>query len=47
MKNEKNYMGFHIPNVWQILKRFTGTFCRAQTPKLGGVYFYLPGGHAT
>ena len=22
MKNEKNYMGFRIPKIWQILKRF-------------------------
>ena len=26
MKNEKNYMGFCIPKVWQILKRFAGAF---------------------
>ena len=26
MKNEKNYTSFHIPKVWQILKRFTGAF---------------------
>ena len=31
MKNEKNYMGFRIPKVWQILKHFTGAFHRAQT----------------
>ena len=31
MKNEKNYMGFHIPKVWQILKRFAGVFRWAQT----------------
>ena len=23
--------------IWQILKRFAGTFCRAQPLKLGGV----------
>ena len=22
MKNEKNYIGFRIPKIWQILKRF-------------------------
>ena len=37
MKNEKNYMCFHIPKLWQILKRFAGTFRRAQTLKLRGV----------
>ena len=26
MKNEKKYMGFLIPKVWQILKRFAGIF---------------------
>ena len=26
MKNEKNYVGFSIPKVWQILKHFSGTF---------------------
>ena len=31
MKNEKNYMGFHIPKVWQILKRSAGAFHQAQT----------------
>ena len=29
MKDEKIYMGFHITKVWQILKRFTGTFHQA------------------
>ena len=29
MKNEKNYIGFHIPKVWQILKHLTGTFHQA------------------
>ena len=24
MKNEKNYVGFRIPKMWQILKRFSG-----------------------
>jgi len=24
MKNEKNYVGFHIPKIWQILKHFSG-----------------------
>ena len=25
----KNYIGFHIPKIWQILKHFTGTFHQA------------------
>ena len=25
-QNEKNYMDFRNPKIWQILKRFTGTF---------------------
>ena len=44
MKNEKNYMGFRIPKVWQILKHFTGIFHWAQTLKLWGViqeYTYI------
>ena len=41
MKNDKNYLGFRIPKIWQILKRFTGTFRRAQTLKLGGVTMYV------
>ena len=38
MKNEKNYVGFRILKVWQILKHFTGIFHQAETLKLGGVY---------
>ena len=38
MKNEKNYMGFHIPKVWQILKRFAGAFHQAQTSYFWRVY---------
>ena len=34
MKNEKNYMGFLIHKIKQILKRFAGTFCWAQTSYL-------------
>ena len=30
-------LGFHIYKIWQILKRFAGTFRRAQTLKWGGV----------
>ena len=30
-------MGFPIYKIWQILKRFAGTFRQAQTLKLGGV----------
>ena len=31
-------MGFCIPKIWQILKRFARNFHQAQTLKLGGVY---------
>ena len=31
MKNEKNYVGFCIPKIWQILKPFAGTFDQALT----------------
>ena len=35
---EKATLGFRVVyKIWQILKRFTGTFRRAQTLKLGGV----------
>ena len=34
---EKATLGFRIYKIWQILKRFAGTFHRAQTLKLGGV----------
>ena len=34
---EKESLGFRIYKIWQILKRFAGTFRRAQTLKLGGV----------
>ena len=37
---EKATLGFHTYKIWQILKRFTGTFRRAQTLKLGGVTMY-------
>ena len=42
-KGKKNYMSFlmskaQLSKVWQILKRFAGTFRRAQTLNLGGVY---------
>ena len=36
---EKATLGFHIYKIWQILKRFDGTFRRAQTLKLGGVLY--------
>ena len=29
MKNEKNYMGFRIPKIWQILKHFARSFHQA------------------
>ena len=35
---KKATLGFRIYKIWQILKRFAGTFRRAQTLKLGGVY---------
>ena len=34
---EKATLGFHIYKIWQILKRFAGTFRRVQTLKFGGV----------
>ena len=37
LKTEKATLGFCMYKIWQILKRLTGTFCRAQTLKLGGV----------
>ena len=37
MKKEKNYMGFLIPKVWQILKCFAGAFHQAQTSYFWGV----------
>ena len=36
---KKATLGFRIYKIWQILKRFAGTFRGAQTLKLGGVYF--------
>ena len=39
---EKATLGFHIYKIWQILKRFDGTFRRAQILKLGGVLVYIP-----
>ena len=39
MKNEKTYMGFCIPNVWQILKHFMGAFRWAQTSYFWRVYY--------
>ena len=38
LKMEKATLGFRISKIWQILKRFAGTFRRAQTLKLGGVH---------
>ena len=34
MKNEKNYMCFRIPKVWQILKRFAGIFLSSTNPEI-------------
>ena len=36
---EKATLGFRIYKIWQILKRFAGTFHRAQTLKLRGVVY--------
>ena len=38
---EKATLGFRIGiyKIWQILKRFAGTFHQARTPKLGGVTY--------
>ena len=43
-KWEKQLWGFvYVYKIWQILKRFAGTFCRAQTLKLGEeVHCLLP-----
>ena len=42
MKNRKSNFGFlYICKVWQILKCFAETFCRAQTLKLEGVFIYF------
>ena len=40
---EKANLGFLIDKTWHILKRFAGTFRRAQTVKLGGVCLHLIG----
>ena len=34
---EKAALSFHVYKIWQILKHFAGTFCRAQTLKFVGV----------
>ena len=41
MKNEKNYVGFLIPKVWQILKHFVGAFHQAQTSYFWRVISYV------
>ena len=41
MKNEKNYMGFLIHKIYQILKRFAGTFRWAQTSYFWRVKYYF------
>ena len=38
---KKATLGFRTYKIWLILKRFTGTFRRAQTLKLGGVMICL------
>ena len=38
---EKATLGFRIYKIWRILKRFAGTFRRAQTLKLGGPTYPL------
>ena len=30
MKNEKNYLGFRIPKLWQIVKHFAMSFHQAE-----------------
>ena len=37
MKNEKTYLDFHIPKVWQSFKYFAETFGQATTLKMEGV----------
>ena len=39
---QKTTLGFRMYKIWQIFKRFAGTFHRARTLKLGGVYYYTP-----
>ena len=41
MKNGKTTLGVRIYEIGKILKRFAGTFHRAQSLKLGGVYSYF------
>ena len=38
LKTEKATLGFRKYKIWQILKRFAGTFRRVQTLKLEGVH---------
>ena len=40
---EKATLGFCIYKIWQILKRFAGTFHPAQTLKFGGVTLQVYG----
>ena len=40
-KRGKATSGFCIYKIWQILKRFAGTFRRTQTLKLVGVILFL------
>ena len=39
---ENATLGFRTYKLWQISKRFVGTFRQAQTLKLGGVTFIIP-----
>ena len=34
MKNEENYLGFLIPKIWQILKRFSRHFSLSTNPEI-------------
>ena len=43
-QNALKFAIFDIYEIWQIFKRFTGTFRRAQTLKLGGVYYGMKSG---
>ena len=42
MKNEKNYLGFLLHKIWQILKHFSRALSWAQTFYFWAVLFNLP-----
>ena len=39
MKKTTLYLGFLIPNIWQILKRFTGTFYQGTFYQVQGTFY--------